>query len=183
MVWTLIEPGVAIVASSLVTIRPLLRAWRLKGFESTGNNGPSVGPGSQLSGTNRTAGRIPGGVPGCRPGDVTLVDVEAGNGPAKINNVVRPSELANPGGYGRRQFLRTASASVSPDVSPDPGTRLGSEFKAPRPRSMVRSEVYVIEGETRTWSRDRIGSPSDTSDDIDVYEAQSQHSGRVGLGK
>lgn len=35
MVWTLVEPGVAIVASSLVTIRPLLRQWRLKGFESS----------------------------------------------------------------------------------------------------------------------------------------------------
>lgn len=32
MVWTLVEPGVAIVASSLVTIRPLLRQMRLKGF-------------------------------------------------------------------------------------------------------------------------------------------------------
>lgn len=35
MVWTLVEPGVAIVASSLVTIRPLLRQMRLKGFESS----------------------------------------------------------------------------------------------------------------------------------------------------
>lgn len=38
MVWTLIEPGVAIVASSLVTIRPLLRQLRLKGFESSENS-------------------------------------------------------------------------------------------------------------------------------------------------
>lgn len=35
MVWTLVEPGVAIVASSLVTIRPLLRRLRLRGFESS----------------------------------------------------------------------------------------------------------------------------------------------------
>ncbi|KAF3770744.1 hypothetical protein M406DRAFT_239910, partial [Cryphonectria parasitica EP155] len=35
MVWTLVEPGVAIVASSLVTIRPLLRQMRLRGFESS----------------------------------------------------------------------------------------------------------------------------------------------------
>ena len=35
MVWTIIEPGLAIVASSLATIRPLLRAWRIRGFEST----------------------------------------------------------------------------------------------------------------------------------------------------
>ncbi|KAM0532692.1 hypothetical protein ACHAP9_005559 [Verticillium nonalfalfae] len=42
MVWTLVEPGVAIVAASLVTIRPLLRLFRLHGFESTGRTpGPS----------------------------------------------------------------------------------------------------------------------------------------------
>lgn len=35
MVWTVIEPGLAIVASSLATIRPLLRAMRIRGFEST----------------------------------------------------------------------------------------------------------------------------------------------------
>ncbi|TFB05299.1 hypothetical protein CCMA1212_002508 [Trichoderma ghanense] len=36
MIWTIIEPGVAIVASSLATIRPLLRAMKIHGFESTG---------------------------------------------------------------------------------------------------------------------------------------------------
>ena len=35
MVWTLVEPGVAITAASLVTIRPLLRVLKLRGFEST----------------------------------------------------------------------------------------------------------------------------------------------------
>lgn len=34
MIWTLIEPGIAILAASLVTLRPLLRAIKLKGFES-----------------------------------------------------------------------------------------------------------------------------------------------------
>ncbi|KAK7745157.1 hypothetical protein SLS62_009870 [Diatrype stigma] len=33
MVWTLIEPGVAIIASSLATIRPLLRAMGIRGFQ------------------------------------------------------------------------------------------------------------------------------------------------------
>jgi hypothetical protein len=36
MVWTLVEPGVAIVAASLATIRPFLRKLRIKGFESSG---------------------------------------------------------------------------------------------------------------------------------------------------
>ncbi|KAF8860571.1 hypothetical protein BDZ45DRAFT_724503 [Acephala macrosclerotiorum] len=34
MVWTLVEPGVAITAASLVTIRPLLRSLNFTGFES-----------------------------------------------------------------------------------------------------------------------------------------------------
>ena len=35
MVWTLVEPGVAIIAASLVTIRPLLRSLNFSGFDST----------------------------------------------------------------------------------------------------------------------------------------------------
>ena len=38
MVWTIVEPGLAIIASSLATIRPLLRAMRIRGFESTGDS-------------------------------------------------------------------------------------------------------------------------------------------------
>jgi len=34
MVWTLVEPGVAITAACLVTIRPLLRTLKMRGFES-----------------------------------------------------------------------------------------------------------------------------------------------------
>ena len=39
MVWTLVEPGVAISAASLITIRPLLRALNFKGFDSTSPSG------------------------------------------------------------------------------------------------------------------------------------------------
>lgn len=52
MVWTLVEPGVAIIAASLATIRPLLRAWRVRGFDSTRRTGRSSGV---KSGTNRSA--------------------------------------------------------------------------------------------------------------------------------
>jgi hypothetical protein len=34
MVWTLVEPGVAITAACLVTMRPLLRTLNFRGFES-----------------------------------------------------------------------------------------------------------------------------------------------------
>jgi hypothetical protein len=37
MVWTLIEPGIAIIAASLVTIRPLLHKWHVSGFGSSKN--------------------------------------------------------------------------------------------------------------------------------------------------
>lgn len=42
MVWTLVEPGVAIIASSLATMRPLVRAMKIQGFRST-DNAPSSG--------------------------------------------------------------------------------------------------------------------------------------------
>ncbi|KAJ0116147.1 hypothetical protein J7T55_005093 [Diaporthe amygdali] len=87
MVWTLVEPGVAIVASSLVTIRPLLRKMRLKGFESTeqshglhftGQSGSgAIGSrGATRSGTRRTIGSMPG----YGPENIKLADLEPGFG-------------------------------------------------------------------------------------------------------
>lgn len=35
MIWTIIEAGLAIIAASLATIRPLLRVLRVRGFESS----------------------------------------------------------------------------------------------------------------------------------------------------
>ncbi|KAI0884257.1 uncharacterized protein GGS22DRAFT_21179 [Annulohypoxylon maeteangense] len=73
MVWTLIEPGVAIVASSLVTIRPLLRLWKIKGFGSTGQSHPTNQYNSnRMSRTNRSSK-----MPGFGSTDVTLVDIES----------------------------------------------------------------------------------------------------------
>lgn len=46
MVWTIVEPGLAIIASSLATIRPLLRAMRVRGFDYSTNT-TSVSKGSQ----------------------------------------------------------------------------------------------------------------------------------------
>lgn len=91
MVWTLVEPGVAIVASSLVTIRPLLRKMRLKGFESTersrglqftGQSG-SLGAtgGSRGGATTRSGTRRAGGMPGYGPNSsIKLADLETGFG-------------------------------------------------------------------------------------------------------
>lgn len=40
MVWTLVEPGVAITAAALITVRPLLRALKFPGFEHSSQKTP-----------------------------------------------------------------------------------------------------------------------------------------------
>ncbi|KAL8402989.1 hypothetical protein RB594_008301 [Gaeumannomyces avenae] len=95
MVWTLIEPGVAIMATSLATIRPLLRKLRLPGFGSTGVTGRSgptgggggYGPGRSgksaalRSATNRSAAtRGSSAMPGFGAADMPLEDLESARG-------------------------------------------------------------------------------------------------------
>ncbi|KAL7931134.1 hypothetical protein V8C35DRAFT_117024 [Trichoderma chlorosporum] len=73
MIWTLIEPGVAIIASSLATIRPLLRAMKIHGFESTGRtrSAPSgYARHTAEDGNMATIGQVFG------PNDVSLTHVE-----------------------------------------------------------------------------------------------------------
>ncbi|KXH55048.1 integral membrane family protein [Colletotrichum salicis] len=181
MVWTLVEPGVAIVASSLVTIRPLLRAWRLSGFTSTdrtpGMSGHISGhiSGGMRSGTARSAPRsAPRDPYGTDSIDGIDTDLELG-GIGKHEPMPRPnSRLGYPG-----PFAQGGSKTAR--------TQLDSDFMAPpnrRQDSNTKSEMYVIEGDkaSDTWTGDRLGSPSVSSVDLDGLDAQSQHSGRVGLG-
>lgn len=91
MVWTLVEPGVAIVASSLVTIRPLLRQWRLKGFESSAR-GSSSGRRVRYGRSSRRVSEIAGGNNRhhsnsnnySRPNDREPMPARAGRGPADV---------------------------------------------------------------------------------------------------
>ncbi|KAK1659426.1 integral membrane family protein [Colletotrichum godetiae] len=181
MVWTLVEPGVAIVASSLVTIRPLLRAWRVSGFTSTdrtpGMSGHISGhiSGGMRSGTARSAHRsAPRDPYGTDSIDGIDTDLELG-GIGKHEPMPRPnSRLGYPG-----PFAQGGSKTAR--------TQLDSDFMAPpnrRQDSNTKSEMYVIEGDkaSDTWTGDRLGSPSVSSVDLDGLDAQSQHSGRVGLG-
>ncbi|KAF5505162.1 hypothetical protein CGCS363_v004930 [Colletotrichum siamense] len=172
MVWTLVEPGVAIVASSLVTIRPLLRAWRLNGFTSTdrtpgmSNMSGGMRSGPMRSGTTRSVRRLPG------------YDLD------DIDNM----EM---GGFGKHDGeigsmpREPTFAAVSKEVD---GGQLTPDFKAPPDRrrtDVVKSEMYIIEGANKsgnTW-RGGSGSPSTSSVELDGLDAQSQHSGRVGLGR
>ncbi|KOS19290.1 hypothetical protein ESCO_000445 [Escovopsis weberi] len=85
MTWTIIEPGVAIVASSLATIRPLLRALRVRGFADRAGSTTGAGP----PGPARRDGDGDGDGEGARravtctirrfgPKDICLKDVEGG---------------------------------------------------------------------------------------------------------
>ncbi|KAI0123026.1 hypothetical protein BJ170DRAFT_122831 [Xylariales sp. AK1849] len=65
-VWSIVEPGIAIIASSLATIRPLLRAWKIRGFQSR-ESSDRIGP--RVSCTNKAIGSR----------ELDLVDVEAGS--------------------------------------------------------------------------------------------------------
>lgn len=181
MVWTLVEPGVAIVASSLVTIRPLLRAWRIRGFQSTENSrsyGFTGRSGGLRSGTQRS-GR--GNMPGFGPGDLTLIDMETGGRDAHKSFPSEGTTLTDKSqASGRLSRMSIASAKSQPPwggaikVTPRPGES---------PPESSKSGVFVIEGPTRVhehWQGEP--APSEASDDIHGLEAQSQHSGKVGLG-
>lgn len=83
MVWTLIEPGVAIVASSLVTIRPLLHAMRIKGFMSTENSTAPRYPNLPRSTWPGPRAYARGSMPAFGRGDIRLADMETpGPGPS-----------------------------------------------------------------------------------------------------
>src|SRR5690242_16228308 len=85
MVWTLIEPGIAIVAASMATIRPLLRRMRVRGFEST-DNPSSYGHNSAWSTSRRKRSRA-GSVP---IEEVTLEDLDT----KKPSTIVSTSKVA-----------------------------------------------------------------------------------------
>ncbi|KAK2589731.1 hypothetical protein QQS21_012588 [Conoideocrella luteorostrata] len=85
LIWSLVEPGVAIIASSLATIRPLLRSLKIRGFLSTDKT-PSTGvsgPGRYAPGSRN----VQGSMPGYGPNDVSLHSV-AGKGEARSSKQV-----------------------------------------------------------------------------------------------
>lgn len=162
MVWTLVGPGVAIVASSLATIRPLPRAMKIKGFESTDRTYGTGRSATMRSGTRSKSGTLPG----FGPNDVSLIIVEpkydTGSNLAPMNNRA-PHPFHN---------------KSLPAVPLSPGQQ-----------STVKSEIYVIQGNqssspprhwhTRAYSS---SSPSGSIDMMHDLEAQSQETGRYGLG-
>ncbi|KAI1754601.1 hypothetical protein F4782DRAFT_37602 [Xylaria castorea] len=78
MIWTLVEPGIAISAASLATIRPLLRRWRIKGFTHSERSRATTTGKSQDHQSSRP--RMASKMPGFGPRDVKMVDLEHGTG-------------------------------------------------------------------------------------------------------
>jgi hypothetical protein len=167
MVWTLIEPGVAIMASSLATIRPLLRAWRVRGFQSTENSnskrtGPSYGYGrsrSRSQGIRSGHGAMPGfgSQSGSRGGAIiatTTVDIESGyvggkSATASSNPSMSTSPLPTTITFDihdkkqQQQQQPPARLSRITERTVDSPDLLGT----PKSRCVeVRSQVFIIEG-------------------------------------
>ena len=154
MIWTLVEPGVAIVASSLATIRPLLRALKVRGFESS-----DYAYGTGRSATNRSVGTRskPSNMPGYGPNDVSLDNVE-------------PNYDAKP---------KLASSNLGITVQ-EHNKSLSTVPLTPGVHSPVRSEIFVIEGHRSSptgshWHQHSFSSsPRGSTEDLHDLEAQSQ---------
>ncbi|KAI1337478.1 hypothetical protein F5Y15DRAFT_155406 [Xylariaceae sp. FL0016] len=129
MVWTLIEPGVAISAASLVTVRPLLRRCKIKGFIST-ENSRRTGPSSRKSGsrTNRS-----NRMPGSGSQDVTLVDVELGHTKGRAESEV--GTTTNKSARSKVAHLSKVS-ELSDDEYPSKTPDWGTE---------IRSAIHIVE--------------------------------------
>ena len=173
--WTQLEPGIAIIASSLVTIRPLLRKMRIKGFTSTEGSSRPTGArsGADRSMTNRSHGG------GSRPGELTLIDLETGSMdqyPAKAYSASVPSTVTNKHDKARSIPLERISEAhaakrelpATPPLTPPPEALS---------RNTSRSETFVIEGPraSETWADD----PSIASDH-EGYGAHSPTDGKEG---
>ena len=89
MVWTLIEPGIAIIAASLVTIRPLLHAWHITGFGST-KNSSSYG----LTGYGRGGISLRGDIPHSNTWNLSTVESQA-NGGTSNAQISRSGSMAD----------------------------------------------------------------------------------------
>ncbi|KAK7749708.1 hypothetical protein SLS53_000287 [Cytospora paraplurivora] len=169
MVWTLVEPGVAITAASLVTIRPLLRQIRLKGFESTERgrsvpfNGRSLG-----SKTNRSKYS---GMPDCGPDDLKLKDLEQGYGGAKGTSpqgTFVPSRTSTIGGrtiWGGAVEETLREADDEDQITPIGNDGAGSVVSTLiSDGSMVESPRRAHQGQ-RTW-RSETPLSSEESDQL-----------------
>ncbi|RWA07091.1 hypothetical protein EKO27_g8012 [Xylaria grammica] len=146
MIWTLVEPGIAISAASLATIRPLLRRWRISGFthseRSRGTGAPSQDQGSRIKRASK--------MPGFGPQDVTLFDMEAGLTPTRKSlsptTGIPTSKFATYKTSNLPKIFDVASEEY--DMREEPST-----FHQKNTRRMgIKSETFIITGGESTLS-------------------------------
>lgn len=152
MMWTLIEPGVAIVAASLATTRPLLRAMRLKGFESTGRTGKSADVRSGVSNRSRQH---------------TIDDIESRIANSKRGDRMEMNPLPGHDDFSptRERFGSAMDMPNMPGIAitTDQTERLVQDSRTRR----AASEMFVIEGERTKWTHEdsRLSTATPYSDE------------------
>jgi hypothetical protein len=104
------EPGVAIAAASLITIRPLLQVLRVKGF-SNNEDCYRVQTASQRSG--------PPGAKGTpyRPGELTMIDMETGGRDLMLTTIINPRGDRPQSRHPEKESEATVETTVSFQLS------------------------------------------------------------------
>ncbi|PMB68089.1 hypothetical protein BM221_006266 [Beauveria bassiana] len=165
LLWSMVEPGVAIIASSLATIRPLLRVLKIRGFEST-HRTRSTGLSGKKQGSS---------MPGYGPNDVSLHRVTV------VDSESRSEAMA----YDEYHRHAAGLTSHPPPLAYNNDPMLGNKvsISAGGSGTPVRkdsnSEVYIIEGKTTspTWSPREYPASDRSVEDMTALEEQSQDLG------
>ncbi|KAF1730847.1 hypothetical protein CRV24_008917 [Beauveria bassiana] len=165
LLWSMVEPGVAIIASSLATIRPLLRVLKIRGFEST-HRTRSTGLSGKKQGSS---------MPGYGPNDVSLHRVTV------VDSESRSEAMA----YDEYHRHAAGLTSHPPPLAYNNDPMLGNKvsISAGGSGTPVRkdsnSEVYIIEGKTvsPTWSPREYPASDRSVEDMSALEEQSQDLG------
>ncbi|QYT05812.1 hypothetical protein H0G86_012694 [Trichoderma simmonsii] len=153
MIWTIIEPGVAIVASSLATIRPLLRAWKIRGFESTGRRTRSAPSGyarhTADDGNMATIGQVYG------PNDVSLkhvepsYDIAAPNPSAKTTIGLTFEQSHASRAMGTRLDTQQHGSHASEGKEYSPSRSVNTEASHATTNSSVFDDIHNLEAQSQ----------------------------------
>ena len=180
----MIEPGVAIVAASLATIRPLLHLLRVKGFQSTQNSRSGYRRSTAWENNMRRANYLNGkdGTPRSGPNDITLIDIETGvddgatTGSAnkdasvfgtKTTTMVPESVAAVPSrGFAKRAY-RISQHREAYLANPD------SDSDEPQPGPSATGTALIIQGTGSQATSETRGTSRNGSNSGPAYHPQS----------
>lgn len=167
LLWSMVEPGVAIIASSLATIRPLLRVLKIRGFESTART-RSTGMSGKKQGSS---------MPGYGPNDVSLHRVTV------VDSESRSEALAYDEYHRHAAGLSSHPPPLNYNGDPMLGNKVSisaGEGGGNRVRGDSKSEIYIIEGKQITspsWTPSDYPASDRSLEDISALEEQSQDLG------